>query len=288
MTKSATLTSLIKSKSSSAKNILDAILNEAIKKKATSIHLESFDDKINLRYRIENKLQKIKDLPIAWMEILDKHLKKLANLSDEQDLPQEGKFKIKIGKIDKNLIIGFWPKFEGNKIIIKILDEHLLNQLPFSKQDITWLHDNLLQKNGLVLLTQVKLLDKNKILYSLLREVQNEHLDIFTLEDFIECPLPGIHQQQLDNWEDEKVSRHLQALLRHNPDVIMISKITGPKLARDIIDAAMTNQIVFAYLPSSDLQDGLDYLASCGIDPYILESALTATIIQQGDKYKIA
>jgi type II secretory ATPase GspE/PulE/Tfp pilus assembly ATPase PilB-like protein len=287
MAKTPTLASLIKSKSKSAKNILDALLNDAIKKGADSIHLESSEDEISLRYRVDGNLQKIKKLPLLWMEILDKHLKKLANIQSDPEIPQEGKFKIKIGKKDKNLIVGFWPKFEGQKITLKILNEPQLDKLPFNKQDLTWLQKNLLQKNGLVLITQIKLLDKNKLLYSLLREMQNEHLDIFTLEDFIESPLPGIHQQQPKNWKDEEINEHLQMLLRHNPDIVMISKITGPLLARTIIDAAMTNQIIIAYLPSNNLEDALEYLTACGVDPYVLESALTATIIQQNDQYKI-
>ncbi|MBT4349296.1 Flp pilus assembly complex ATPase component TadA [bacterium] len=288
MNKNVSLSSLIKSKSSSAKNILDTLLNDAIKNQASSIHLENDNNQLNLRYRIASHLQKIKDLPVAWINILDVHLKKLANLSDNQNLPQEGRFKIKIGKIDKNLIVSFWPKFQGNKITIKILDDNKLNKLALSKKDFEQMQKTLKQKNGLILLTQIKLLDKDKILYALLEQIDNEHLDIFTLEDFIERPLPGIHQQQLKNWQDDEVCQHLEKLLRHQPDVIMISKITGPRIAKSTINAAMTDQLVIAYLPNSDLKNGLECLINWGIDPYILQNVLKITIVQKDDKFKIA
>ena len=262
-------------------------LMEVFKKQAESVHLETVDQEINLRYRINNGLKKINVLPMNWIKILSPHLKKLANLSLDDDSPQEGRFKIKIGKQEKNLIVAFWPTHFGEKIILKILNDDGLSTLPFTKKDLNILNKSLDQKTGLILLTQIKLADKNKILYALLNQLQDQNLDIFTLEDFIERPIQGIHQQQIETWQDEKVGQMLEKLFRHQPDVVMVSKITGPIIAKAIINAAMTENLVIAYLPSSDYQESLEYLENWGIDKYILDSAINAIITQEGNKYKI-
>jgi type II secretory ATPase GspE/PulE/Tfp pilus assembly ATPase PilB-like protein len=287
MPKSQNLQSLIKDESKSASAILSAVLNDAFKQQAESIHLETVDQEINLRYRTNNVLKKIDVLPKNWIKVLSPHLKKLANLSLENDSPQEGRFKIKIGKQEKNLIVAFWPTHMGEKIILKIINDDALDALPFTKKDLDILNKSLDKKTGLILLTQIKLADKNKLLYALLNQLQDKNLDIFTIEDFIERPLPGIHQQQLETWQDEKVGQTLEKLFRHQPDVVMVSKITGPNIARVIIDAAMTENLVIAYLPGGDYQESLEHLQNWGIDKYILDSAINTIITQQGNKYKI-
>ena len=213
--------------------------------------------------------------------------KKLANLPLESDSPQEGRFKIKIGKAEKNIVVAFWPTLKGEKIILKILGDQTLDSLPFTQKDLDSLSKNLKQKKGLILLTQIKLTDKNKLLYALLQQLDEKDLDIFTLEEFIECPLPGVHQQQLETWQDEKVCHRLEKLLRHHPDVIMVSQITSPSIAKMIINAAMTDNLVIAYIPGSDYQESLAYLQNWGIDKYLIDSAINSIITQQGDKYKL-
>ncbi len=267
---------------------LDKLLAAALKVKATSIHLERHSEQAKVRYRVMNELKSGEKISLDSFLALSQKLKALANVDPTANTPQEGRFRARSGEQELQLGTAFWPMYEGEKIIIKILDDKSakLSTLLLTEEDFHKISSALQDKSGLILLTEMKLTEKNRLLYALLNELNREALDIFTLEDFIEYPLPGIHQQQLENFEDNKLSNTLAKLLRHEPDVVMISKITGPETAKQIVNAAAHN-IVLTYLPGRNLEESMHFLKAWGIDDYILESVLKSIITQADNKFKI-
>ena len=284
MAENNSLQTLIKSKSKAGEKIFSTILNDALKKKAESIHFCPNEDELILFYRQNKALKKIAKLPNTWHKILSQLLKKIANLDLQDNILQEGRFKIAINKKIQRFSVFFWPTVTQEKIIIKINKEEDLKNLDFSPKDLKSLQTILDKKTGLILISQMRPNEKNQVFYALLKELNKDELDIYSLEDFVDYSILGINQQQLKNWHDETLGESIHKIIKHDADVLALGNISGPLALEQIKNALALGTLVIAYLPNNNYQDLFSQLENWGFKTPALKKYLKTIIIKDKDK----
>lgn len=284
MAENNSLQALIKSKSKAGEKIFSTILNDALKKKAESIHFCPNEDELVLFYRQNKILKKIAKLPNTWHKILSQLLKKIANLDLQDNILQEGRFKIALNKKIQRFSVFFWPTVTQEKIILKLHKEEDLKNLDFSEKDLKTLNNILNKKTGLILVSQMRPSEKNQIFYALLKELNKDELDIYSLEDFVDYNILGINQQQIKNWHDETLSESIHKIIKHDADVLALGNISGPQAVEQIKNALALGTLVLAYLPNNNYQEVFSQLENWGFKAPALKKYLKTIIIKDKDK----
>jgi len=291
MAENNSLQTLIKSKSKAGEKIFSTILNDALKKKAESIHFCPNEDELILFYRQNKALKKIAKLPNTWHKILSQLLKKIANLDIQDNILQEGRFKIALNKKIQRFSVFFWPTVTQEKIILKLHKEEDLKNLDFSPKDLKSLQTILDKKTGsprgvagLILVSQMRPNEKNQVFYALLKELNKDELDIYSLEDFVDYSILGINQQQLKNWHDETLGESIHKIIKHDADVLALGNISGPLALEQIKNALALGTLVIAYLPNNNYQDLFSQLENWGFKTPALKKYLKTIIIKDKDK----
>ena len=291
MAENNSLQALIKSKSKAGEKIFSTILNDALKKKAESIHFCPNEDELILFYRQNKTLKKIAKLPNTWHKILSQLLKKIANLDIQDNILQEGRFKIALNKKIQRFSVFFWPTVTQEKIILKLHKEEDLKNLDFSPKDLKSLQTILDKKTGsprgvagLILVSQMRPNEKNQVFYALLKELNKDELDIYSLEDFVDYSILGINQQQLKNWHDETLGESIHKIIKHDADVLALGNISGPLALEQIKNALALGTLVIAYLPNNNYQEIFSQLENWGFKTPALKKYLKTIIIKDKDK----
>ncbi len=284
MTENNSLQALIKSKSKAGEKIFSTILNDALKKKAESIHFCPSEDELVLFYRQNKALKKIAKLPNTWHKILSQLLKKIANLDLQDNILQEGRFKIALNKKIQRFSVFFWPTVAQEKIIIKINKEEDLKNLAFSAKDLKTLNNILNKKTGLILVSQMRPNEKNQVFYALLKELNKDELDVYSLEDFVDYNILGINQQQIKNWHDETLAESIHKISKHDADVLALGNISGPLALEQIKNTLALGTLVIAYLPNNNYQEVFSQLENWGFKTPALKKYLKTIIIKDKDK----
>lgn len=284
MAENNSLSSLIKSKSKAGEKIFSTILNDALKKKAESIHFCPNEDELSLFYSQNKTLKKIAKLPQTWHKILSQLIKKSANLDLQENILQEGRFKIALNKKIQRFSVFFWPTVLQEKIILKLHKEENLKNLDFSQKDLKDLQSILNKKTGLILVSQMRPSEKNQVFYALLKELNRDELDIYSLEDFVDYNILGINQQQIKNWHDETLAESIHKITKHDADVLALGNISGPQSIEQIKNALTLGTLVIAYLPNNNYKDLFSQLENWGFKTPALKKYLKTIIIKDKDK----
>ncbi|MFW6238654.1 MAG: GspE/PulE family protein, partial [Halanaerobiales bacterium] len=251
--------------------LVNAIFTEAIKKGASDIHIEPFEDDIKLRYRIDGILYESQAPPRKLFPAITTRIKIMAKLDiAERRLPQEGRIRIRVLGRELDVRVSFIPTLYGESVVLRLLDraEVLLElgNLGFNDNLLTTYYDIINISHGIILVTGPTGSGKTTTLYATLHHLNSAEKKIITIEDPVEYQLDGINQIQVKPEIDFTFARGLRSILRQDPDIIMVGEIRDVETARIAIQAALTGHLVLATLHTNDAAGALSRLVNMGVE----------------------
>src|ERR1044071_8967294 len=266
--------------------IVNLILAQAIKEKASDIHLEPFQKVLKLRYRIDGELIAAESPPKALQLAITSRIKILAGLNiAERRVPQDGRFRIKVLGKDIDLRISILPTAHGEKIVIRILDKASLSgsidQMGMDTDTLEKFKKAIDAPHGMILVTGPTGSGKTTTLYSVLQELNNPQYNIVTVEDPIEYELTGINQVSVRNDIGLDFASALRSILRQDPDIVMVGEIRDNETADIAVKAALTGHQVLSTLHTNDAAGAITRLDDMGIEPFLISSSILMTCAQR-------
>ena len=268
-------------------NIVDWLLQYAFEQRASDIHIEPRRDQCNLRFRIDGVLHLIYQMPAKVAAAVTSRLKILARMNvAEKRKPQDGRLKTRgLDGSEIELRLSTLPTAFGEKLVMRIFDPEVLvktfSELGFSKEDERrW--DNMTgQPSGIILVTGPTGSGKTTTLYSTLKMLATERVNVCTIEDPIEMVEPSFNQMQVQHNIDLSFASGLRALLRQDPDIIMVGEIRDLETADMAIQAALTGHLVLSTLHTNDAPSALTRLMELGVPPYLIKNTLLGVMAQR-------
>lgn len=265
---------------------INLLLEYAIRSHASDIHIEPREGFVQIRYRIDGVLKEVNRLPRNVLSALTSRVKILSNLKiDERRVPQDGRFKIKVGGKQYALRVSTLPVADGEKTVMRILDESnqavSLESLGYWGKSLKTINDSLTEANGMILITGPTGSGKSTSLFSILTILNNPDVNISTVEDPVEYKIVGVNQTQTNSKAGITFANGLRALLRQDPDIIMIGEIRDSETADLGVQAALTGHLVFSTLHTNDAATCLPRLLDMGIEPFLIASIVRAVVGQR-------
>jgi type IV pilus assembly protein PilB len=267
--------------------LCNAILLNAIKKRASDIHIEPYEKKLRVRYRIDGVLVEEMTPPLKLKNAIASRLKIMSSLDiAERRLPQDGRIKLKLGKgREMDFRVSCLPTIWGEKIVMRLLDKSNL-QLDMTKlgfdqkplQDFKWAID---QPYGMVLVTGPTGSGKTTTLYSALSELNQPDTNISTAEDPVEYNLMGINQVQMHDDIGLNFAAALRSFLRQDPDIIMVGEIRDFETAEIAVKAALTGHLVLSTLHTNDAPSTVSRLLNMGVEPFLVTASVNLVLAQR-------
>jgi type IV pilus assembly protein PilB len=266
--------------------IVNLILAQAVKEKASDIHIEPFQKSLKLRYRVDGELMMAESPPKALQLAITSRIKILAGLNiAERRVPQDGRFRIKVMGKEIDLRISILPTAHGEKIVIRILDKSSLT----ANIDLMGLDEATLGKfrkaidapHGMILVTGPTGSGKTTTLYSVLHELNSPQYNIVTVEDPIEYELVGINQVAVRNDIGLDFASALRSILRQDPDIVMVGEIRDNETADIAVKAALTGHQVLSTLHTNDAAGAITRLDDMGIEPFLISSSILMSCAQR-------
>ncbi len=265
---------------------VNSLIVRAANNHASDIHIQSKQDSADLRFRIDGVLYNIDPPPKAMLSAIITRIKILAGLDiAEHRLPQDGRFKVRLGLSEVDLRTSSFPTIYGESVVIRILDtaSHLLDleQLGFPAYDLERFRELIRHSYGLILVTGPTGSGKTTTLYAALNEIKSSEKNMVTLEDPVEYRLPFVQQTQVNPGIGFDFARGLRSILRQDPDIIMVGEIRDKETAEIAIHAALTGHLVFSTLHTNDAAGAAVRLVNMGVEPFLITSALLGVLAQR-------
>ncbi len=266
--------------------IVDVILTNAIDSNASDIHIEPTDKNVRIRYRQDGILHVALELPRNVQNAVVSKIKILSNLKiDESRLPQDGRFHYETESKTVDLRVSILPNVSGEKVVMRILDKTTkvptLEQLGFRGKALQWTLENLKKTHGIFLVTGPTGSGKSTTLYAVLSMLNNNLVNIITLEDPVEYFMEGVNQTQINTEIGLTFSAGLRSILRQDPNIIMVGEIRDKETAELAVHAALTGHLVFSTLHTNDAIGALPRLIDMGIEPFLLAASINAVAAQR-------
>ncbi|MDN5819644.1 MAG: Flp pilus assembly complex ATPase component TadA [bacterium] len=265
---------------------VNLLLEYAIRSSASDIHIEPREDFVQIRYRIDGSLQEVNRLPINVVNALISRVKILSNLKiDERRVPQDGRFKIKVGGKQYALRVSTLPIADGEKVVMRILDESnqaiTLEQLGYWGNSRAVILDAMTEPDGMVLVTGPTGSGKSTSLFSVLSMLNKPDVNISTIEDPVEYKIKGVNQTQTNAKAGMTFASGLRALLRQDPNIIMVGEVRDSETANLAVQAALTGHLVFSTLHTNNAATCLPRLLDMDIEPFLIASTVKAVVGQR-------
>lgn len=265
---------------------VNLLLEFAIKSNASDIHIEPREEFVQVRYRIDGVLREVNRLPRNTLNALVSRVKILSNLKiDERRVPQDGRFKINIGASQYALRVSTLPVSDGEKVVMRILSETsdplTLKQLGIWGLSLEVVNKSIAEPNGMLLVTGPTGSGKSTTLFSVLSILNTPDVNISTIEDPIEYKIPGVNQTQTNPKAGMTFASGLRALLRQDPNIIMVGEIRDSETANLGVQAALTGHLVFSTLHTNNAATCLPRLLDMGIEPFLIASTVNSVIGQR-------
>jgi type IV pilus assembly protein PilB len=266
--------------------IVNLILVQAVKEKASDIHIEPFQKSLKLRYRIDGELVAAESPPKALQLAITSRIKILSGLNiAERRIPQDGRFRIKVLGKDVDLRVSILPTAYGEKIVIRILDKAALtgsiDQMGMDESTLEKFKKAIDAPHGMILVTGPTGSGKTTTLYSVLQELNNPQYNIVTVEDPIEYELSGINQVSVRNDIGLDFASALRSILRQDPDIVMVGEIRDNETADIAVKAALTGHQVLSTLHTNDAAGAITRLDDMGIEPFLISSSVIMACAQR-------
>ena len=265
---------------------VNLLLEYAIRSKASDIHIEPREEFVQIRYRIDGVLKEVNRLPRNVLGALVSRIKILSNLKiDERRVPQDGRFKINVTGKQYALRVSSLPIADGEKIVMRILDESnqavTLIDLGYWGKSLTVIESAMTEPDGMILVTGPTGSGKSTSLFSVLTRLNTPDVNISTIEDPVEYKIPGVNQTQTNSKAGMTFASGLRALLRQDPNIIMVGEIRDGETANLGVQAALTGHLVFSTLHTNNAATTLPRLLDMGIEPFLIASTVKAVIGQR-------
>jgi len=266
--------------------IVNLILVQALKEKASDIHIEPFERMLKLRYRVDGSLIEASSPPKALQLPIASRVKILAGLDiAERRLPQDGRFRIRVSGKEVDLRVSILPTVYGEKIVIRLLDKGALSgsvdQLGMDEYTLGVFKKAVDAPHGMILVTGPTGSGKTTTLYSVLSELNSPEYNIVTVEDPIEYQLPGINQVAVKADIGLSFADALRSILRQDPDIVMIGEIRDNETADIAVKAALTGHQVLSTLHTNDAAGAISRLDDMGIEPFLISSSVLLACAQR-------
>lgn len=266
--------------------MLNALLTQAARDGASDIHIEPYERHSSVRFRVDGGLREVVRPNRALHSALISRLKIMAELDiSEKRLPQDGRISLRLGNRAIDVRVSTLPNAHGERAVLRLLDKSgskiSLEGLGMQGEILGIFKKMVTQPHGLILVTGPTGSGKTTTLYSALATLNAQVQNIMTVEDPIEYELPGVGQTQVNSKIDLTFSRALRALLRQDPDVIMVGEIRDAETARIAIQASLTGHLVLATLHTNDAVSAVTRLSDMGIEPFLLSSSLLGVLAQR-------
>jgi type IV pilus assembly protein PilB len=266
--------------------LANLILVQAIKDRASDIHIEPFEKMVRLRYRVDGSLLDVTPPPKAMQLALASRLKIMSSLDiAERRLPQDGRMRVKVGGKDYDLRVSFLPTVHGEKCVLRVLDKSnlsaSLDKLGLDPDTFVQVKAAVDAPHGLILVTGPTGSGKTTTLYSALNELNSPTYNIVTVEDPVEFQVPGINQVPTKKEIGLTFANALRSILRQDPDIIMIGEIRDTETAEIAVESALTGHQVLSTMHCNDAPGAIARLDDMGIAPFLISSSVILACAQR-------
>ncbi len=266
--------------------LVNHIISQSVKAKASDIHIEPGLDTLRVRYRIDGILYDLIKPPKWIQSSLITRIKVMANMDiAEKRLPQDSRIEVRIGNRDIDIRISTIPTALGERVVLRLLDKSgallTLGEFGIARDSLARIRKLATLPNGIVLMTGPTGSGKTTSLYAMLSEINTPDINIITVEDPVEYKLPGISQIQINPRIGLTFAKSLRSIVRQDPDVILIGEIRDNETASIAVQSALTGHLVFSTLHTNDSAGAITRLVDIGIEPFLITSAVRAVIAQR-------
>lgn len=266
--------------------LINAVLSQAVREGASDIHIETFEDKLTVRFRVDGVLTEVLTPKRMLAPLLVSRLKVMARLDiAEKRVPQDGRISIKLAGHAIDIRVSTIPSAHGERVVLRLLDKQAgqlqLEQLRMNEQVLRGYNRALSMPHGILLVTGPTGSGKTTTLYAGLTHINDSSRNILTIEDPVEYLLPGIGQTQVNSKVDMTFARGLRAILRQDPDVVMVGEIRDIETAEIAVQASLTGHLVMSTLHTNTAVGAITRLQDMGIEPFLLSSSLIAVMAQR-------
>jgi general secretion pathway protein E len=266
--------------------LINALLTQALRENASDIHIEAFENRSVVRFRVDGNLRDIIEPQRALHSAIVSRIKIMAQLDiAEKRLPQDGRITLRLAGRAVDVRVSTLPTGHGERVVMRLLDKQAgrlrLEALGMSESTLAELDKLIHQPHGIVLVTGPTGSGKTTTLYAALSRLDASQLNMMTVEDPIEYDLDGIGQTQVNARIDMTFGRALRAILRQDPDVIMIGEIRDLETAQIAVQASLTGHLVMATLHTNDAAGAVTRLVDMGVEPFLLASSLLGVLAQR-------
>ncbi|MEW8237936.1 MAG: type II secretion system ATPase GspE [Candidatus Thiodiazotropha taylori] len=266
--------------------LVNHILQRAVEADASDIHIEPFEDTLMVRYRIDGILSEAESPPAHSTAAIISRIKIMAKLNiAEQRVPQDGRISVKIQGNELELRVSTVPTLYGESLVIRLLNKKSISfefdRLGFGNTSLTRLQQSLQQPNGIILVTGPTGSGKSTTLYTALSQLNRPGVKIITVEDPVEYKLEGINQIQVKPQVGMDFANALRAIVRQDPDIIMVGEMRDAETVRIAVQAALTGHLVLSTLHTNDAAGTVSRLLDMGVEPYLLASTVNAIVAQR-------
>jgi type II secretory ATPase GspE/PulE/Tfp pilus assembly ATPase PilB-like protein len=266
--------------------LVDSVLFEAVNRRASDVHIEAFERDMTIRYRIDGRCYQVAQPPKTLALAIASRLKVLANLDvAESRLPQDGRILLTVNARQIDLRVSTLPTIFGESIVLRVLDkgslDKSLQQLGMDPAMQEAIEKIVQRPNGLLLVTGPTGAGKTTTLYACLTQLNKPEVKLITTEDPVEYDLNGLVQVAVNGKIGLSFSTALRAILRHDPDVIMVGEIRDLETAQTAVQAALTGHLVFSTLHTNDAPGAVTRLLDMGMEPFLVTSTVTGVLAQR-------
>ena len=266
--------------------LINAVLSQAVKEQASDIHIETFEDRLSIRYRVDGVLNEVLSPKRMLAPLLVSRLKVMAKLDiAEKRIPQDGRISVRIAGHAIDIRMSTIPSAHGERVVLRLLDKQAgqleLTQLNMNEQVYSAYRKALLSPHGIILVTGPTGSGKTTTLYAGLSSINQSSRNILTIEDPIEYMLPGVGQTQVNTKVDMTFARGLRAILRQDPDVVMVGEIRDLETAEIAVQASLTGHLVLSTLHTNTAIGAVTRLQDMGVEPFLLSSSLLGVMAQR-------
>jgi len=261
--------------------LINALLTEAINEDASDIHIEPFEKRLSVRFRVDGTLREVLSPPIKVAPLLASRIKVMAKLDiSEKRLPQDGRIALKVANHPVDVRVSTLPSGHGERVVMRLLDKKIgrlnLKNLGMAPQPLALLDELIHKPHGIILVT-----GKTTTLYAALTRLNKAERNILTVEDPIEYDLDGVGQTQVNTKINMSFARGLRAILRQDPDVVMVGEIRDLETAQIAVQASLTGHLVLSTLHTNSGIGAITRLRDMGVESFLLSSSLLATVAQR-------
>ena len=266
--------------------LVNHIISQSIKARASDIHIEPYQHSLTVRYRVDGILYDLLTPPKWIQPALISRIKVVAKMNiAEKRLPQDGRFEVKVGDQNIDLRVSTIPTAFGERVVLRLLNKSgsllEIQDLGFSEERLNLIQKLVTSPNGIVLVTGPTGSGKTTTLYAVLQSINKPNINIITIEDPVEYQIKGISQIQVNPKIDLTFARGLRSIVRQDPDVILIGEIRDMETAGIAVQSALTGHLVFSTLHTNDSASAITRLVDMGVEPFLISSSVLAVAAQR-------